>query len=132
VSLLSVVLKQLGSILEDDEYMRVSNDNTLTTTKDVSEECKTAFEELRKIIRKYVDGRTMRFVNRLKWPYVEKKVELLRVNLDRLKSTLILMLEVLKYGRSITKFATLGPIIIFELTKYLNTKKIIRRSTKGS
>ncbi len=104
MSLLSSVLQQLGSCLEEDEFVKLCKAQTLTTTKDIAEECKTAFEDLDDIIRKYVESGKMKLRDRLKWPFIEKRVTLLRVNLDRLKSTLMLMLEVLKYARSIVKY----------------------------
>jgi hypothetical protein len=111
VSLLSIVLKQLGSSLEDDEYVRVCKPETLMTTKEIAQECETAFKAVDEVIGRYVESGKMGLVDRLKWPYVEKKVNLLRTNLDRLKSTLILMLEVLKYARSIMKFVSLDPML---------------------
>jgi hypothetical protein len=70
----------------------------------LADECKTAFEELEIAVGKYIESGKLKLKDRLKWPFVEKRVTLLRVNLDRLKSTLMLMLEVLKYARSIAKY----------------------------
>lgn len=106
VSLLSAVLQQLGSSLENDEYVKLCKAETLTTTMSIADECQASFKELDDVIRKYVESGRLRLVDRLKWPYVEKKVNLLRANLERLKSTLILMLEVLKYARRIIKYAS--------------------------
>jgi hypothetical protein len=117
VSLLSSVLKQLGSCLKKDVYVKLCKTETLTTTKEIAEQCKIAFEDLDDIIGKYVEGGRMRLKDRLKWPFVEKRVTLLRVNLDRLKSTLMLMLEVLKYARSIVKSAYLPCCIKFPKAK---------------
>jgi hypothetical protein len=103
VSLLSAVLQQLSSSLENDEYVKLCKAETLRTTKAIAEECNTAFRELDSIIGKYVESGKLSMIDRMKWPYVEKKVTIVRVNLDRFKSTLILMLEVLKYARSIVK-----------------------------
>ena len=91
------MLQQLGSSLENDEYAKLCKVETLTTTQTIAEECRRSFKEIDEIIGKYIESGKLRLVDRLKWPYIEKKVNLLRANLDRLKSTLILMLEVLKY-----------------------------------
>jgi hypothetical protein len=85
--------------------VKLCKTETLTTTKSIADECQASFQELDDVIRKYVESGRLRLVDRPKWPYVEKKVNLLRANLERLKSTLILMLEVLKYARRIIKFA---------------------------
>jgi hypothetical protein len=100
--LLSAVLKQLESTLKGDENVRLCKAETLTTTKDIAKECEAALKELDDIIDKYVESGKMHLVDRLKWPYVETKLNLLRTNLDRLKSTFMLMLEVIKHARSIT------------------------------
>ena len=90
--------------MEEDEFVKLCKVETLTTTQEIAKECRTAFEDLDDIIRKYVDSGRMKLIDRLKWPFIEKRVTLLRVNLDRLKSTLMLMMEVLKYARSIVKY----------------------------
>jgi hypothetical protein len=90
--------------LEEDEFVRLCRTETLTTTKDIADECKTALEELDTVIGKYIESGRLKLKDRLKWPFIDKRVMLLRVNLDRLKSTLMLMLEVLKYARSIAKY----------------------------
>lgn len=98
------MLQQLGSCLEEDEFVKLCKVETLTTIKKITEECKKVFEDLDDIIGKYVESGRMKLIDRLKWPFVEKRVTLLRFNLDRLKSTLMLMLEVLEYARSIVKY----------------------------
>lgn len=98
------MLQQLGSCLEEDEFVKLCKAETLTTTKDIAEECKAAFGDLDVIIGKYVEGGRMKLKDRLKWPFVEKRITLVRVNLDRLKSSLMLMLEVLRYARSIVRY----------------------------
>jgi hypothetical protein len=98
------VLQQLGSCIEEDEFVKLCKAETLTTTKDIAEECKTEISDLDKIIEKYVESGRSKLTDRPKWPFVEARITLLRVNLDRLKSTLMFMLEVLKYARSIVKY----------------------------
>lgn len=40
---------------------------------------------------------------KLKWPFKQPKMELLRSNLDRLRASLTLMLQVLSYARDVSK-----------------------------
>ena len=42
-------------------------------------------------------------LERLKWGYLQPKLQLLRSNLDRLKSTLLLMLNVITYARQVSE-----------------------------
>ena len=43
----------------------------------------------------------MVLLERAKWSYLQPKLQLLRSNLDRLKSTLLLMLNVITYARQV-------------------------------
>jgi hypothetical protein len=97
----------------------------LMMTKDIAEECKTVFKDLNDIIRKYVESGKMKLRDRLKWPFIEKRVTLLRVNLDRLKSTLMLMLEVLKYARSIIKYIPYSLWGCNRINLYLDITKLL-------
>lgn len=40
-------------------------------------------------------------VKGLKWPFLQPKMQELRANLERLKSTLVLMLNMLTYARNV-------------------------------
>ena len=40
-------------------------------------------------------------MERLKWPYLQPKLHLLQSNLDKLKSTILLMLNVIAYARQV-------------------------------
>ncbi|KAI9806623.1 MAG: hypothetical protein M1825_006080 [Sarcosagium campestre] len=107
VSLTSSVLEQLGSHLSEDEHLKLCSDNARTKTQEICGECERVFEEINEALGKSVakisDGaaKSQKLLQSLKWPFQEKKMELLRSNLDRLKSTLLLMLKVLTYGRMI-------------------------------
>jgi hypothetical protein len=112
VSFTSGVLKVLGDILEDDEAKYISR-TAVEATQGTVKECFVVFESLTKILDKALPkslvmekgGKTvkgMRLREKIMWPFLEPRVELLRVNLDRLKVNLTLMLEVLKFAKDIT------------------------------
>ena len=109
--MISAVLMQLESALKDDENVRVCKDGTLKTTEDIAVACSNVLAEIEGIIiryfdkdfdKKYFDKKQKKsFFDPLKRYHFEKKINLLLANLDRLKSTLIVMLEVIKYARNI-------------------------------
>jgi hypothetical protein len=78
VSLLSDVLQQLSSSLENDEYVKLCRAETLTTTKAIAEACNTEFRELDSIIGRYVESGRVSMIDRMKWPSVERKVNVVR------------------------------------------------------
>jgi hypothetical protein len=124
------MLKQLGLLLEDDEYVRLCRAETLTMIRTIVEECETSFRDLDEIIGKYVGSGRMRFLDRLKWPYIERKVNLLRVNLERLKSALVLTLEVVKYARGVVEFVTCFSLCAVVADKHLETRKAMMKWTE--
>lgn len=102
--MISAVLRQLESSLRDDENVRLCKVETLKMTEEVAVACRKALKEVEDLIRDFFENKTISMMDRLRRYHVEKKVNLLRADLDRLKSTLILMLEIIKYARSIMKF----------------------------
>jgi len=129
VSLISAVLKQLESSLKDDENVRLCKVETLQTTEKIAVACRNALTEVEDLLRDYFENQNITLLNRLKRYNVEKKVNLLRANLDRLKSTLILMLEVIKYARSVIKFVFYDLLYSSSFDKDLGTKTSINRET---
>lgn len=112
VSLTCTVLQELGTVIKGDSA-RICSNNATQTAEKVVQECSNVFEEmdgllLRKV-PKLVDGNTDkqgragRILERLRWPTIKGKVELLNLNLDRLKSTLTLMLNVIIYAQQMTE-----------------------------
>lgn len=101
VSLTSAVLTELGQNLKDDNQKGVASDNAITTAEEVVHECSELFAEINAALDKASGKGTGKFsFGKLKWPFLQPKMELLRSNLERLKSTLILMLHVLAYATS--------------------------------
>ena len=118
VSLTSGVLKELGQILDSDRETRTFSENAVQTADGIVKECLGVFQEMESILVKKLpalahgdsgDGRSGQRANkatvmleRLKWGYLQPKLQLLRSNLDRLKSTLLLMLNVITYARQVS------------------------------
>ena len=105
VSLTSAVLSELGSNLEQDKQSGVASENAITTAEEVVRECSEVFKDIEVTLEKGMKranggkfGIGKLALERLRWPFLQPKMELLRSNLERLKSTLILMLHVLAYA----------------------------------
>lgn len=112
VSFTSTVLKELCQILQDDESHVVS-ENAVEATSQTVKECLVIFEQLNEALDKSLanlgmlenKGKANRgkvALEKLKWPFKQNKMELLRSNLDRLKASLTLMLQVLSYAQDIS------------------------------
>ena len=109
VFLTSSVLKELGNILKEDLQSRICSENAIHTADDIVKECMGVFEEMESILVKKLPQlgcnekekakRAKVLLERLRWPYLQPKLELMRSNLERLKSTLNLMLNVITLAR---------------------------------
>jgi hypothetical protein len=129
VSLTSSVLKELGDILRHDHEAntpntrgssapkshgrKIASANAIGTADQLVKECKTLFEEMDKVLVEKVphlpagEGaqtkKAVLMLERLKWPRLQPKLQRVRGNLDRLKSTLLLMLHVITLGKLIAE-----------------------------
>ena len=112
VSFTSSVLKELGRVFEDDKE-RIHSDNATKTAEAVVQECSNVFQEMENLLLKRVPhlkpgcmdkkARAKAMLERLRWPVMNGKIELLNCNLDRLKTTLTLMLNVIIYAQQVSK-----------------------------
>jgi hypothetical protein len=102
VSLTASVLRELGTLLEQDRKDNICSNNALTTANETVDSCKAVFDEINGALDKAMSGKTkMGGIQRLKWPLLEPKMKLLQGNLERLKGTLLLILNVVTYARKI-------------------------------
>ena len=111
VSLTSSVLKELGQYLEKDQESRISSENAIQTANGIVKECLEVFNSMDKALTRSMSRlglqeggkkvKTVATLERLKWPFLQPRMQLLRSNLERLKSTLLLMLNVLIYARQV-------------------------------
>ncbi|KAK5191872.1 hypothetical protein LTR72_008494 [Exophiala xenobiotica] len=111
VSLTSSVLKELGTNLEQDDQTKLYSSSALQTAKEVVRECESVFIDLEKVMQKATErtskkaskpGKlTLSAFDKLTCPFLQPKMEVLRSNLERLKSTLVLMLNVLTYAKDL-------------------------------
>ena len=113
ISLTSCVLEELSRNLRNDKQLRVCSQKAIQTTDDIVRECSGVFEEINQAFEKTLrhtkkasapaKGQkiAVSYIDRLKWPFLQPKMQLLRSNLERLKSTVLLMLNVLMYARKL-------------------------------
>ena len=109
VSLTSSVLKEVGEVLKKDDSFRNYSANAISTATAIVVECSEVFQSMEKILvekvpnissnRRDQSSRTTMALERFRWTYWQPKLQLLRSNLDRLRSTLLVMLNVITYQR---------------------------------
>lgn len=122
VSLTCSVLEELGQNLKKDQKSRLCSENAVRTAEVIVKECAAIFNQINGTLETTLEkikpragsekgngrngahgGRKLAVAERLKWPFLQPKMQLLRSNLDRLKSTLVLMLNVITYARKVSE-----------------------------
>lgn len=108
VSLTCSILHQLGKTLEQDSQTKLCSQQAFLTAQEVLEECERIFKQIQDAIEKKDPGsgksRWERGTRRLTIVILGPDLEVLKSHLDRLKSTMLLMLNVIMYAREINRY----------------------------
>ncbi|KAJ9602070.1 hypothetical protein H2200_013430 [Cladophialophora chaetospira] len=101
IAVTGAILQQLGDEISKDENADLITKEALKTTEGLISGCQKVFTEL----DSELDGRVSKNVsvvvgwkNRVKFALLEAQIDLLRSNLERLKSSLLLILNVLTFA----------------------------------
>ena len=111
ISLTSAVLKELSSVF-GNQSEKIHSQNAVGTAESVVKECSAVFHEIENMLLSKVPSlhsnaaekrsRATTLLERLRWPTIKEKIKLLNCNLDRMKSTLTLMLNVIIYAKQVS------------------------------
>jgi len=105
------VLKQLGETLSNDDSLKVCSQEAIDVAKTLVKDTKKVFTDLEKLI----DGnersdsnflQNVSFWQRLKYPFLQQQIEQVQANLERLKSSLLVILNVLIFAEQLRKYVT--------------------------
>ncbi|KAK0258498.1 hypothetical protein LTS09_006757 [Friedmanniomyces endolithicus] len=103
----SWALQQLGALLKEDDDIKLCKPAAIGETEAALKGCQRAFDEVSDIIKGFLpsskpDGSGViarsSISNRWKWPLKTAKVQLLLAQLERLKTTLLLIFKVITYA----------------------------------
>lgn len=105
VALTSTVLRHLGDNLEQDRQGELYSNGALNTAREVLEECRKVFQQIGSAIddpgKDSAKGLFQRAAKRVGFVIMEPQLDALKSNLERLKSTMLLMLNVIMYAGQI-------------------------------
>lgn len=105
VSLTCSILQQLGKVLEKDQKTKICSEQAFRTAQDVLGECQTVFEGIDNAMEKQKQEGTrsalLRGARKLTVAFMGPNLDLLKSNLERLKSTMLLMLHVIMYAEQV-------------------------------
>ncbi|RHZ73315.1 hypothetical protein CDV55_105621 [Aspergillus turcosus] len=102
VALTCSILRQLGENLKQDETTRLYSAQAFETAQEVLRECEKVFRRISGAIDEsrgdVTKNAIQRAARRLGFVLMEKELDVLRGNLERLKSTMLLLLNVIMYA----------------------------------
>ncbi|KAJ5911571.1 uncharacterized protein N7473_000874 [Penicillium subrubescens] len=106
VALTCNVLRQLGESLGQDDLASLYSPDAFETAQDVLKECEQVFQDLESAIEQHYpdpnsQSRIDKMARKLKFLINESQLETVAGNLERLKSTMLLMLNVVIYAGQI-------------------------------
>ncbi|KAK7895051.1 hypothetical protein LTR67_005790 [Exophiala xenobiotica] len=104
ISATGAVLQQLGNELSKDENAELCSNEALATTRKLVDNCMSVFTELESSLdgcSSSSNSVVAAWKQRLKFPFLEAQIEVLRSNLERLKSSLLVMLNVLIFAAQV-------------------------------
>lgn len=108
VSLTCAILQELGTTLQKDDQAKVCSEQAFKTAQEVLDECTAVFKRIDEAIEKEnsVAGknRFQRGARKLTIAFLGSDLELLKSNLERLKSTMLLMLNVIMYAGQLRRY----------------------------
>jgi hypothetical protein len=97
IQLTSFVIEELGDIFKQDETSKLMSENAVKTANETMKECSSVFAEIDATLKKSKKNT----LGRLMLPFRDSKIELLRTHIDKLKSTLLLLMQVLSHAHQI-------------------------------
>jgi hypothetical protein len=100
------VLQELGNTLKKDDQTRLCSDEAVATARMLVAGCHKVFTELNDTLDGSGSGSklVLGWKQRLKYTFLEPQIDLLRTNLERLKSSLLVILNVLVFAEQIKKY----------------------------
>ncbi|KAF2833384.1 hypothetical protein CC86DRAFT_277127, partial [Ophiobolus disseminans] len=97
IQLTSFVVEELGAVFKHDETSTLMSKNAVKTANETMKECSSVFAEIESTLKKSKKNTLGRFM----LPFRDNKIELLRNHIDKLKSTLQLLMQVLTHAHQV-------------------------------
>lgn len=102
VALTCSILNELRMTLEQDDQAKLCSQQAFGTAQDVLQECHAVFQQIETAVEKHNQGTgsnpLRRGARKLTAGFMGPNLELLKCNLERLKTTTLLMLHVIMYA----------------------------------
>lgn len=91
------VFETLETTISDNANRTMMNDDSQKLVKEHVVQCETIFSKIQKLLPQS-DAKDIRTRDLIRWPLIEPKLELLRSNLEKVKTTLQLLMNVVIFA----------------------------------
>jgi hypothetical protein len=110
IAITGAVLQELGAELKKDDNKSGCSRRALATAEGLVAACEGIFQEIEGIVRPGPATTISSLKQRLKYPFFESKLTLLRTKLESLKSSLLVILNVLVFAEQMRKYVSISPL----------------------
>ncbi|KAF2027862.1 hypothetical protein EK21DRAFT_29659, partial [Setomelanomma holmii] len=97
IQLTSFIIDELGDVFKNDETSTLMSEKAMKMANETMKECSTVFAEVDATLKKSKKNT----LGRLMLPFRDNKIELLRNHIEKLKSTLQLLMQVLTVAHQV-------------------------------
>lgn len=118
IAVTGAVLQQLGETLSNDKSVKVCSQEAIDTAKKLVLDTEKVFRNLESLldVQEKPNSRFRKAVSlkRLKFPFLESEIEQVQANLERLKSSLLVILNVLIFAEQLRKYGPPSSVNVFK------------------
>lgn len=123
IALTSAILRELGESLKTEESRKLCSEEAFKTLSQVLNQCRDVLGQIQRVIKDTDQPPKTRLQNnteKFRLVLLEPSLEPLKLNLERLKSTMLLLLNVIMYAGLIRRQV---PLIQVPLISYFMTSR---------
>lgn len=117
IALVSAILRELGDNLKEEESSKLCSDEALRTLSRVLHQCRDVLGQIQRMVGNNNQPEKSRFqqvTGRFRLVLLEPSLDQLKIKLETLKSTMLLLLNVIMYAGQIRRYVSL--FHIFKMT----------------
>jgi hypothetical protein len=106
VALISAILRELGESLKGQEASKLCSDEAFQTLKCVLQQCRDVLRQIEKVVcmnEQSSKSRLQQVTGKIKLFLLEPSLDPLKTDLERLKSTMLLLLNVIMFAGKVRK-----------------------------
>jgi hypothetical protein len=127
IALVSAILRELGDNLKDEEASKLCSKEAFHTLNVVLDQSRDVLGQIQKVIDdndQRGKGRFQQVAGKLRIAYHESSLDQLKTSLERLKATMLLLLNVITYAGQIRRYLEIDCCIYYEKFLTLNSNKV--------